>query len=175
MLAVVHSVLCWGESFTRKHVVFHVDNEAVFSALNKLTIDSAPTMILLKKLIYLLCCPDFSFSSVWLSSSDNAIADAASCFSFSRMFELAPHLNPKPSSKCLRIGGTTSIHSGQKPLHFTFGTALLPVLGEHTQHTWNGDKEEGLERTSRSSVLAEPGKGILDSGSPFKPFLDSMI
>jgi hypothetical protein len=29
MLAVVHAILCWGDAFTGKHVIFHSDNEAV--------------------------------------------------------------------------------------------------------------------------------------------------
>ncbi|KAF5337417.1 hypothetical protein D9611_003081 [Ephemerocybe angulata] len=78
MLAVVHAVLRWGDDLRRKHVVFHVDNNAVVSGLTKLTIDSLPTLKILKSLIALACRLDFSFSSLWLSSSDNAIADAAS-------------------------------------------------------------------------------------------------
>ncbi|KAJ3534181.1 hypothetical protein NMY22_g7033 [Coprinellus aureogranulatus] len=88
MLAVLHAVLRWGNELRRKHVIFHVDNEAIVSAINKLSIDSVPTMKILKSLISLACRLDFSFSSLWLSSSDNAIADAASRFSFTRMFEL---------------------------------------------------------------------------------------
>jgi hypothetical protein len=75
MLAVVHTVLCWGEAFTHKHVVFHVDNDTVFRGINKHSIKSVPTMMLLKSLISLSCCLNFTFSSVWLSSADNVIAD----------------------------------------------------------------------------------------------------
>ena len=124
MLAVVHAVLCWGSEFSSKHIVFHVDNDAVFGALNNLTIRSQPTLVLLKLIILLACRLDFSFSSVWLSSSDNVIADAASHFSFTCMFELAPYLNQQQSSKVLQIGGTNNTVNGPKPLHFTFGTGL---------------------------------------------------
>ncbi|KAF4616706.1 hypothetical protein D9613_008807 [Agrocybe pediades] len=137
MMAVVHAVLCWGEELSRKHVVFHVDNEAVFSGINNLTIKSVPTMFFLRKLIQLACRLDFSISSVWLSSSENAVADAASRFSFTRMFELAPYLNPKPSSKRLRIGGTPSALSSQKPSPFTYGMASPPAHEEPTQRARN--------------------------------------
>jgi hypothetical protein len=133
MLAVVHAVLCWGEAFTHKHIIFHVDNDAVFRGINKHSIKSVPTMALLKSLISLACRLDFTFSSIWLSSADNAIADAASRFSFTCMFQLAPHLHPKPSSKHLRIGGTNSTPSGPRPLHFTFGMDSLPAPDAPTQ------------------------------------------
>jgi hypothetical protein len=121
MLAIVQAVLCWGKDFSHKHIVFHVDNDAVVGGINKHSIKSTPTMALLKSLLLLACRLDFIFSSVWLSSADNAIADAASRFSFTRMFELTPHLYPKPTSKCLQIGGTNSTPNGPKPSYFTFG------------------------------------------------------
>ncbi|KAF5315910.1 hypothetical protein D9611_004922 [Ephemerocybe angulata] len=116
MLAVIHAVLRWGEDLQHKHVVFHVDNSAVVSGLTKLTIDSTPALRILKSLIALACRLDFSFSSVWLSSADNAIADAASQFSFKRMFDLAPYLDSQSSSKRLCLGGSTrkTYSTGQK-------------------------------------------------------------
>ncbi|KAG5715762.1 Integrase/recombinase xerD like protein [Termitomyces sp. T112] len=44
MFAVVHAILCWGKSFHGSHVVFHVDNEAIFNAIRSKTIRSAATM-----------------------------------------------------------------------------------------------------------------------------------
>ncbi|CAK5267110.1 unnamed protein product [Mycena citricolor] len=82
MLAVVHAVLCWGEDFRGSHVVFHIDNEAVHATLNSFSIRNVPTMELFRHFLALSCRLDFSFSSVWLSSKDNSIADAASRFSF---------------------------------------------------------------------------------------------
>ncbi|KAF7368055.1 Integrase/recombinase xerD [Mycena sanguinolenta] len=78
MLAVVHAVLCWGEDFAGTHVIFHVDNEAVHNGISNFSIRSPPTMELLRRFLALACRLDFSFSSVWLSSSENSIADAAS-------------------------------------------------------------------------------------------------
>jgi hypothetical protein len=122
MLAVVHAILCWGDEFRGTHVVFHVDNEAVHNGISNLSIRSAPTMTLLRHFLALACRLDFSFSSVWLSSKENAIADAASRFSFTRMFELAPFLDRQPSSKRLQIGGMSSTPPFPRPSHFTFGT-----------------------------------------------------
>lgn len=83
-------------------------------------------------LITLACRLDFSFSSCWLSSSDNSVADSASCFSFSRMFLIAPCLNPKPSSKVLQLGGTTNSNTFPRPSHSTYGTGLRRAHKKHT-------------------------------------------
>ncbi|CAK5284821.1 unnamed protein product [Mycena citricolor] len=105
MLAVVHAVLCWGKDFRGAHVIFHIDNEAVHTTLNNFSIRSTPMMDLFRRFLALACRLDFSFSSVWLSSKENSIADAASRFSFSHMFKIAPFLNRQPDSRRLRIGG----------------------------------------------------------------------
>ncbi|GLB36092.1 hypothetical protein LshimejAT787_0303800 [Lyophyllum shimeji] len=86
MYAVIYAILCWGESFRGKHIIFHIDNDAVFRALNNLTIRSEPTMRLLRHFLNLACRLDLSFSSVWLSSSENSLADAAS-----PLLEAPPH------------------------------------------------------------------------------------
>jgi hypothetical protein len=83
MFAVIHAILCWGDDLCAKHVIFHVDNDAVFKGINDLSIRSVPTMKLIQQLIYLACCLGFTFSFVWLSSADKMIADAASCFAYS--------------------------------------------------------------------------------------------
>ena len=101
IFTVVYAVMCWGNQFKGSHIVFHVDNEAVFNALHNLSIRSAATMKFVGHLVALTCHLDFSFSSEWLSSSKNCIADAASHFSFSCMFSSAPWLNKKASSKLL--------------------------------------------------------------------------
>ncbi|KAF7366908.1 Integrase/recombinase xerD [Mycena sanguinolenta] len=137
MLAVVHAVLRWGDRFRGSHVVFHIDNEAVYNSLRNFSIRSTPTMTLLRQFIALACRLDFSFSSVWLSSVENSIADAASRFSFTRMFELAPFLDKQPSSKHLQIGANTrrTYSTGQRSfinfcrLHSLYNTdgAVLPA------------------------------------------------
>jgi hypothetical protein len=103
MYAVLYSVLCWGEQFTGEHLVFHIDNEAVFNSLNNLTIRSPDTMHLDRQFLQFACILDFSSSSLWLSSSENSIADAASRFSLARMFSLAPNLRPPRDASTLVV------------------------------------------------------------------------
>jgi len=80
MYAVIYAILCWGESFHGKHVIFHIDNDAVYRTLNDITSCSQDTMSLLHNFLNLACRLNFTFSSLWLSSSANLLADAASRF-----------------------------------------------------------------------------------------------
>lgn len=128
MYTVVYVVLCWGPSLRGHHIVFHVDNDVVFNTSRSKTIKSAATMKFVRHLISLACLLDFSFSSEWLLSSLNSIADAASCFSFTHMFEIAPWLNQKPCLKRLQLGCISKINSTLKASHFNFGTDSLQTL-----------------------------------------------
>jgi hypothetical protein len=101
LYAIIHAILCWGPLFSGHRVVFHTDNQNVHSALQKLSIRSAPTMELLRQFLGLASLLDFTFVSSWLPSKANTIADAASRFQFSHMFSIAPHLSLKSSSKVL--------------------------------------------------------------------------
>lgn len=132
IFAVLFAILCWGEQFRGTHVVFHVDNDAVFNAIRSKTIKSADTMKLVQHLVALACQLDFSFSSEWLPSSENSIADTASHFAYSRMFSIGPWLNQKPSSKHLQLGGTSKTATTLKPSHFTYGTVWRPAHAART-------------------------------------------
>ncbi|KAG5717591.1 hypothetical protein E4T56_gene5241 [Termitomyces sp. T112] len=133
MFAVIYAILCWGESLWGLHVIFHVDNEAVFNAIHDKTIRSKPTMKLVQLLIALACRIDFSFSSEWLSSTENSVADAASHFSFSHMFTIAPWLNKKPSLKHLQTGGFSKTDTIPHLLPFIFGMDSQPAPDARTQ------------------------------------------
>lgn len=148
MFAVLYAVLCWGDLIRGCHITFHVDNEAVFSAIRDTTIRSPSMMKLVRHLIALSCRLDFSFSSAWLSSSANSVADAASRFAFTRMFQIAPQLNKKPSSKTLQLGGTNITGSTPKPLRSISGMASHPAPGKLTHQA------SGNSSTMSSSMVS---------------------
>ncbi len=89
-------------------------------------------MQFLHHFIGLACHLDFTFTSIWLSSSENVLADAASHFLYARLFQLAPYLNKQPSLKLLWIGGISDMHSSPKLLHSTSGMGLHPAHGQPT-------------------------------------------
>lgn len=164
LFAVLHAVLCWGEHFRAHHVVFHVDNQAVCAALESLTNRSPPVMQILRSFLELACRLDFSFSSSWLSSAANAIADAASRFLYTRLFELAPHLDSKPSIKALRPLGTQTTPNGPRPSHFTYFTVSHPPHETHTQ------QDNVPFANSPSSMASSTGTGTY-SQPPNRPSL----
>jgi hypothetical protein len=101
--AVLHAILCWGPEFSGKHVIFHVDNQDVNAAVRNLSIRSAPTMELVRHFLGLACHLDFTFESHWIPTKENGVADAASRFEFSRMFNIAPHLSRTSSRKTITL------------------------------------------------------------------------
>lgn len=132
MLAVVVAIQYWGNSFKGKYVGFHIDNEAIFNALNLLSICSDKTIELIRIFLGLACTFDFTYAVVWLPSKMNSLADASSCFSYSLLFKLAPYLNTKPSSKVLQMTGISIMQTSQKLLHFTYGMGSWPVYEQCT-------------------------------------------
>jgi hypothetical protein len=113
--AIIQAILRWGTHFSGKHIVFHTDNQGADSAIRNLSIRSAPTMNLVRQFVGLACRLDFTFESSWISTHDNAIADAASRFQFSRMFELAPYLSRTPSPVLLSLSDSQFTSTEPRP------------------------------------------------------------
>jgi hypothetical protein len=101
--AIVYAVHCWGHDFSGNHIQFYTDNTNVNDTICGLSIHSQPTMELLHQLIGLATHFDFTFGSHWIPMNANSLADAASCFPFLQLFQLAPYLNHKPCFKQIDI------------------------------------------------------------------------
>ena len=54
-----------------------------------------PVMNVIRMIVMLAAQLEFSYSSFWVSSDDNSIADSASRFQYFRMFSTTPHLRKK--------------------------------------------------------------------------------
>ncbi|KAL7278212.1 hypothetical protein ACG7TL_008187 [Trametes sanguinea] len=78
--AALQAAMRWGNLWSGHHVVFHIDNQVIVDAIETDRNRSRTTMSVLRTLIMIAACLDFSFSSVWLPSKENALADAASRF-----------------------------------------------------------------------------------------------
>lgn len=122
MAAVLEAVLRWGSCFRGHHVIFMVDNQPVVSCLEKSTIRHKPTMGLMRTLLMLAGCLDFTFSPHWISTDVNALADAASHFQYARLFSLKPDLDLKPSSRDPQIIGIKATLTSPALSPSTFGT-----------------------------------------------------
>ena len=152
---MLEAIYCWQEHLPGYHVVFYIDNQAVAIALEALTNRSTPIMGLLWDLLGMAACLDFSFSSSWLSTKENVLANCASHFLYSKLFELALSLNHQPTSSCCHHTGIISIHTTSKWCCSTSGMDWHPVLEEPIV----------LAKSPSSTLLSS-----MDCKTPIDPF-----
>jgi len=79
---VLQAIMRWVHLWKGYHVVFHVDNMPVVSALTSGMIQNVQVLNVLRSIVMLAAWLDFSYSSAWFASSQNMLADAASHFEF---------------------------------------------------------------------------------------------
>jgi hypothetical protein len=130
--AVLQAILRWGNLWEGHHVVFHVDNSAVVAAITKETTRARFTMTVVRNIAMLASFLQFSFSSSWLPSHMNALADSASRFQYSRLFTLAPSLDSQNCSTNPRLVGIKRMLTCPLPWHFSSGMVWPAALGAPT-------------------------------------------
>ena len=105
MRAVEQVLLDWGREWKGKALIMHVDNRAVVHALANKTIRGA-SMQVLRRCLLLATEYDLDLHARWISTKDNALADALSRFEYQKVADIAPQLI-SPNSKHLRRGFQT--------------------------------------------------------------------
>ena len=93
MYGVEQVLLYWGGKWRGKPLVIHIDNSAVVHGLIKQTMRGAP-MRVLRRCLLLAAAYDLDLKPRWVSTTDNALADALSRFDLNKIADLAPHLLP---------------------------------------------------------------------------------
>lgn len=89
--AVEQALLHWGNQWQATKVVMHIDNRAVVYALENRTIRGA-SMSVLRRCLILAAEYDLDIEARWISTKDNELADALSCFNLAKVTNLAPQL-----------------------------------------------------------------------------------
>lgn len=79
-MAVLRSVQLWKHRMHRKLVIFHVDNQALVTALNKGSCRQRTSQAIVREVYALATWHSFSLRAVWLSSESNKRADDLSRF-----------------------------------------------------------------------------------------------
>ena len=97
MRAVEQILLYWGKSWKGKRVVMHTDNRAVSYGLANGTIRGA-SITVLRRCLLLATEYDLELQPIWISTNENALADALSRFDYSRVTNRAPQLLPEVCS-----------------------------------------------------------------------------
>jgi len=90
--AVLQAIIRWGHLWKHNHVIFNIDNTTIVYALASGTNRNRPVMNVTWMIIMLAAQLEFSYSSFWISSDENSIADSACHFQYTCMFLTAHHL-----------------------------------------------------------------------------------
>jgi hypothetical protein len=113
--AVEQCLLHWGHSWAGHSILFHVDNTAALHGINNGTTRGEPMKILRRLLLLAATFQVHDLQAVWISSEDNALADALSRWDRNRIANLCPQLLPLLDTRPLALsplhrGTTTSTH-----------------------------------------------------------------
>ena len=93
MRAVEQVRLYRGGKWRGKRLVIHIDNSAVVHGLINQTMRGAP-MRVLRRCLLLAAAYDLDLEARWVSTTENALADALSRFDLKKIADLAPQLLP---------------------------------------------------------------------------------
>ena len=103
LFPVVLAAHVWGQEWSKNHITFRSDNEAVVSVLNSRTSRVPEMMRLLRSLLLAAARFNFSFSSLHIPGVDNSIADALSRFRWQEFRRLAPAAHQAPTQIPLQL------------------------------------------------------------------------
>src|SRR5882672_2985031 len=122
----MQAILRWGHLWRGRHIVFYVDNSAIVSALSSGTIQNVQVMNILRWIVMLAAHMGFTYSSSWLTSVDNLLTDAASCFEYGHLFSMAPYMQKNPCKPHPQLHGIRHTLTCLPESLFSSGTALPP-------------------------------------------------
>jgi hypothetical protein len=115
--AVEQCLLHWGHSWAGHSILFHVDNTVALHGINNGTTRGEPMKILRRLLLLAATFQVHDLQAVWISSEDNALADALSRWDRNRIADLCPQLLPLLDTRPLALrlsrphrGTATSTH-----------------------------------------------------------------
>jgi hypothetical protein len=112
--------------------LFYCDNQAVVCWLTSGTCCSVYSMPIVQLISMMVACLHFSFSCVWIPSENNAIADTASRFQFTKLFLLTPFLCWTSSPTKSHLTGLRCMLISLNALPSTSGMGWHPALEKLT-------------------------------------------
>ena len=96
LFPVVIAANLWGSLWSKKHVLFRSDNEAVVAILSSRTSKVPVLMHLLRNLLLCAARCGFTFTAIHVPGIDNKVADAISRFRWQEFQRLAPEAHSTP-------------------------------------------------------------------------------
>lgn len=131
MGALQQVLLYWGRHWQGRKIIIHVDNRAVAHAVSNRSIRGAP-MKVLRRCLLLATEYHCEVEARWISTKDNALADALSQFDHDRICDIALQLMAPPYN--LQGLGllTYSNRASRQARPTTSGVGSHPQLDETT-------------------------------------------
>lgn len=121
-------LLNWIPFISGTNVSIAVDNQVVVSWINSGTARSPQAMKILRKIFWLLAKHDAAVHATWVSSSDNAAADAVSRLDFKRLFLETGIYFPWTSLSLTSIASYSSLTAPSFPLPTFFSNDFHQFL-----------------------------------------------
>jgi len=97
MVPVVLALYLWADKLSNKKILFHIDNLALVSILNKRSSKDKLIMKLIRPFVLLIMLNNVQFRTVHIEGVKNDIADSISRFQMSRFRSLAPEADVSPA------------------------------------------------------------------------------
>ncbi|XP_067681481.1 uncharacterized protein [Haliotis asinina] len=98
LFPIVVALKLWGNCLSNKKVMFTCDNQAVVHIINKQSSKNKRVMALVRCLVLLSLQHNIIFHAKYISTHENAIADALSRFQWHRFHQMAPDADPTQTS-----------------------------------------------------------------------------
>lgn len=89
-IPVVLAMFIWADSFKNKKIIFHIDNMALVSIVNKRSSKDKSVMKIMRPFVLLTMLNNLQFKATYIEGTKNKIADALSRFQMLRFRTLAP-------------------------------------------------------------------------------------
>ena len=93
---IVVAAILWGKNWSKRRIVFHCDNKATVSIVNKGRSKCLHIMQLMRRLTWCACIHNFTFRSIHVPGKLNDISDSLSRLQFARFQRLAPQADKVP-------------------------------------------------------------------------------
>lgn len=97
LFPVVTALSTWGSSLQNRKLLFHIDNEAVVTIINKNSSKCFYTMSLVRRLVLFTLKYNIILRAEHIKGMDNSIADAISRCQWKRFRQLAPQADLQPT------------------------------------------------------------------------------
>ena len=132
LIPILIAALIWGRSWSGQKVLCHCDNQVVVAAIRSRSSAQTQIMHLLRCLFFIEASSNFSLAAEYITSADNAIADALSRDNLNSFFQMVPGASRGPT-----------------PIHPQTVEVLLDPAAEWTSPAW-------MQQFRAISITASP-------------------